>query len=185
MQDHNSDSAVVGGRYRIIKQVGVGGTSTVYEALHVLTQERVAIKIIPLRSVKSDSRTVTRFLREAKLSQEVTHRGIVKVSDAWIDDDQRCCLVMELLNGLSLREVIRSGRVTRLMVLRWISECLEALEVAHRAGVIHRDLKPENLFIHLPPKEEKDTMISAEQYYFDESRGKCSPLMIKTRRPDH
>lgn len=176
MQDQSSDSAIIGGRYRLIKRVGIGGTSTVFEAIHLLTQEKVAIKIIPLGTMKSESRTVARFLREAKLSKEVTHRGIVKISDAWIDEHERCCLVMELLTGLSLREVIQSGRVTRLMLIKWIADCLEALEVAHRAGVIHRDLKPENLFVNLPPKAEKDTMVSSEQYYFDEEKGQILPL---------
>ncbi len=171
MLDQDQESLVVGGRYHLIRQIGVGGTSRVYEAIHHLTQERVAIKVIPLQTVKSDTRTVARFLREAKLSQEVTHDGIVKVLDAWIEKDERCCLVMELLNGVSLRAALRAGEVTRLQVTSWISNILEALEVAHRAGVIHRDLKPENIFIHLPLREEKDTMISSEQYYFDEHSG--------------
>ena len=171
----SSKNELVGGRYHLIKQIGVGGTSQVFEAIHHLTQERVAIKIITLNKAKSDARTVARFMREARLSQEVTHQGIVRILDAWIDKQQRCCLVMEYLNGVNMRDAIRSREVTRFDLFRWIIKILEPLEVAHRASIVHRDLKPENIFIHLPAPAEKDTMISSEQYYFDENIGELVP----------
>jgi serine/threonine protein kinase len=171
----SSKNELVGGRYHLIKRIGIGGTSQVFEAIHHLTQERVAIKIITLNKAKSDARTVARFMREAKLSQEVSHQGIVRVLDAWIDEQQRCCLVMEYLNGVNLRDAMRCGDVTRFDLFRWIIKILEPLEVAHRANIIHRDLKPENIFIHLPAPAEKDTMISSEQYYFNEDIGELVP----------
>ena len=167
---------LIGGRYHLLRQIGAGGTSTVYEAIHHLTQEKVAIKLIPLKQLKSDTRTVARFMREAKLSQEVQHPGIVRVTDAWIEEQKHCCLVMERLNGVSLREAIQSAELSRLQILNWIIKSLDALEVAHRAGIIHRDLKPENIFIHMPAPAENDTMVSSEQYYFDESSGQLKPL---------
>jgi serine/threonine protein kinase len=183
----SSKNELVGGRYHLIKQIGVGGTSQVFEAIHHLTQERVAIKIITLNKAKSDARTVARFMREARLSQEVTHQGIVRILDAWIDEQQRCCLVMEYLNGVNMRDAIRSREVTRFDLFRWIIKILEPLEVAHRASIIHRDLKPENIFIHLPAPAEKDTMISSEQYYFDEDIGElvlCEDVSIDASEMD-
>ncbi len=168
---HSPKGELLGGRYYLIRQIGLGGTSKVYEAVHHLTQERVAIKVIPLNELKSDSRTVARFMREAKLPQEVSHKGIVRINDAWIDDQQRCCLVMEYLNGVNLRQAIRSGQMTRLDLLRWLIRILEPLEVAHRSGVIHRDLKPENIFLHMPLPAESDTMVADDMYRFDEESG--------------
>ena len=176
MSRSQQERELIGGRYHLLRQIGAGGTSTVYEAIHHLTQEKVAIKLIPLNQVNNDARTVARFMREAKLSQEVQHPGIVRITDAWIEEQKHCCLVMERLNGVSLREAIQSGDLTRIQVIRWIIKSLEALEVAHRAGIIHRDLKPENIFIHMPAQAENDTMVSSEQYYFDESTGQLKPL---------
>ena len=176
---HSPKGELLGGRYHLIRQIGLGGTSTVYEAMHHLTQERVAIKIIPLNALKNDERTVARFMREAKLPQDIAHQGVVRINDAWIDDQQRCCLVMEYLNGVNLREAIRSGQMSRYKLFKLLTYILEPLEVAHRAGIIHRDLKPENIFLHLPLPTEGDTMVTEDLYRFDEESGE---VVSKRRR---
>ena len=176
---HSPKGELLGGRYHLIRQIGLGGMSKVYEAMHHLTQERVAIKVIPLDTLKNDERTVARFMREAKLPQDIAHQGVVRINDAWIDDQQQCCLVMEYLNGVNLREAIRSGRLSRYKMLKLLTYVLEPLEVAHRSGVIHRDLKPENIFLHLPLPAEGDTMVTEDLYRFDEESGEIQVLRIE------
>ena len=143
------DQQIIRGRYQLIKQIGTGGTSAVYEARHQLTEEHVAIKVIPLRSV-SDSKTMTRFMREAKLTQKINHSGVVKIIDAWIDteEEHECYLVMELLRGYSLRECLQAQLFTRSQAVNCIYRTLSALAFTHREQIIHRDLKPENIFLH-------------------------------------
>ena len=176
---HSPKGELLGGRYHLIRQIGLGGMSKVYEAMHHLTQERVAIKVIPLNTLKNDERTVARFMREAKLPQDIAHQGVVRINDAWIDDQQQCCLVMEYLNGVNLREAIQSGRLSRYKLFKLLTYVLEPLEVAHRAGVIHRDLKPENIFLHLPLPAEGDTMVTEDLYRFDEESGEMQVLRLE------
>ena len=76
---------LIGERYRLLKHIGSGGTSDVYHAIHVLTNQQVAIKIIPVKRV-GGSKIVARFLREAKFMQTLQHHGVVKIIDAWIEN---------------------------------------------------------------------------------------------------
>ena len=174
--DSENPDELLGGRYLPVREIGSGGSGTVYEAVHHLTRERVAVKVIMLKGLSSNKRVVARFMREAKLSHQIQSDGVVRVTDAWIDSQKRCCLVMELLRGMSLREVIHSGRVARGQVVRWLIEALDPLEAAHRASIIHRDLKPENIYIHIPPLPEGDTLVTAEPLFLDETRGELRPL---------
>ena len=184
---HSPKGELFGGRYHLIRQIGLGGTSKVYEAVHHLTEERVAIKVIAINKMKSEQRTIARFMREAKLPQEVTHQGVVRIHDAWIDDQQRCCLVMEHLNGVNLREAIRSGQMNRYDLFRLLTRILEPLEVVHRVGVIHRDLKPENIFLHLPLPAEGDTMVADDVYRYDEDSGQIEVVRLNKNsdKPRH
>lgn len=170
-------SILLGERYRLLRQIGEGGTSQVYEAEHQLTGERVALKVIPLKRV-GDKKTVTRFLREAKLTQGLSHPGFVQILDAWIDSDQRCCLVMERLYGSSLRELTSSQNLIRGEAIDIIISVLEPLEIAHREGIVHRDLKPENIFIHSPKAEGQERVVKLLD--FGLSRSVLSPTVTHT-----
>lgn len=174
----------MGGRYQTISMIGSGGSSVVYEAVHHITQERVALKVIPLKRFKNTERTVARFMREAMLSQKINHEGIVKVYDAWIDDQVQCCLVMELLRGITFRDAIISKELSRLQALKIIMDMLLPLEAAHRADVIHRDLKPENIFIHHPNSDQQDTFVTTTPMYLDEDTGSLKPLIIESDLTD-
>lgn len=170
-------TTLLGDRYQLIKQIGEGGTSQVYEAEHQLTGEKVALKIIPLKRV-GDKKTVARFLREAKLTQGLSHPGFVQILDAWIDSDQRCCLVMERLYGSSLRELTSYQALSRAGALDMISAVLEPLEIAHREGIVHRDLKPENIFIHHPEDQGEAQVVKLLD--FGLSRSVLSPTVTHT-----
>lgn len=179
---HQSESSqelslLLGDRYQLLRQIGEGGTSQVYEAQHQLTGETVALKIIPLKRV-GDQKTIARFLREAKLTQGLSHPGFVQIQDAWIDSNQRCCLVMERLYGSSLRELTCEQNLSRSEALNMIMSVLDPLEIAHKNGIIHRDLKPENIFVHTPDKVPSKKVIKLLD--FGLSRSVLSPTVTHT-----
>ncbi len=166
---------ILGERYEVLHQIGAGGTSQVYEARHLLTDERVALKVIPLNRV-GDQKIITRFLREARLTQQLQHRGLVRIMDAWIESKQECCLVMELLKGESLRDAARARHLSRAEALEVVCELLEPLSLAHERGVVHRDLKPENIFLHRAAQGERVVKVVD----FGLSRSALSPSITHT-----
>lgn len=136
---------LLAGRYRLERQLGAGGGGEVFEAVQLLTDRRVAIKLLhePPAFMPDGGE---RFLREVRAAAKLTHPGIVQVFDADHAEDGRPFVVMELLSGETLR-----ARLTRPVelgeVLGIFERLLEALVVAHAAGVVHRDLKPENVML--------------------------------------
>jgi len=142
-----SAGRVVAGRYRLERLMARGGTSAVYEAVHVVTLKRFALKLMH-PSLGVEAQGSQRFLREARAPAAVGHEGIVDVLDAGIDDeDGTVFLAMECLAGESLSAYMAREDVTRLDVLERIAEVLDPLGAAHARGFVHRDLKPANVFI--------------------------------------
>lgn len=132
------------GLYEIIEKIGEGGYSTVYRARHVELGSEHALKI--LRSdLVSDEGLRTRFLQEGRILAGLEHPGIIRVTDT-LSEPGMAGLVMQLVSGETLRDRLdRSGRVGAEEAIRWVSEALDALQHAHRNGIIHRDIKPSNL----------------------------------------
>ncbi len=153
MREHGR---IIDHRYRIERQIGDGGMSAVYEAEHVLTHQRVALKVLYERS--TNELAYERFRREVDLTARFQHPNVVRVFDAGRDDElDALYLAMELLVGEDLETKLLRG-VTRRQALSWLREILPALSLAHESGFIHRDLKPGNLFLaetgddHITPK---------------------------------
>ena len=137
----------LGGRYRVIRAIGHGGMGTVFEAVHVGTGRAVALKLLHFRCA-TDGALRARFEREARAATSVAHPNVVEVLDVGTAEDGRPFLVMELLEGESLRA--RLDRVHRLEVgeTAYIgASVLVALGAAHGSGVVHRDVKPDNVFL--------------------------------------
>lgn len=140
------DGSVLDGRYRVDTLIATGGMSAVYRGLDLRLDRPVALKIMDSRYA-GDTQFLTRFQREARAVARLSDPGLVAVYDQGIDG-QRPFLVMELVEGGTLRELLRErGPMPPHAVAAVLSPVLGGLAVAHRAGLVHRDIKPENILI--------------------------------------
>jgi serine/threonine-protein kinase len=134
-------------KYRLDERLGTGGMGTVYRATHLLIDRPVAIKLLNPRYVE-DEEAQLRFRREARAAGRIQHTNAVTVTDFGRTTDGFVYIVMELLEGRTLREVLAHD--APLDTARSVSMMLQisaAVGAAHEAGVIHRDLKPANIFV--------------------------------------
>jgi len=140
---------VVGRRYRLERELSTqGGMGVVWTAIHLVTKRRVAIKLLRA-SGSEDAASRARLLREARASCAVEHPSILPVLDV-IDADGAPALVMELLEGESLRERLARAHGSALGVRETsaiLAPVAAALAAAHAARIVHRDIKPENIFL--------------------------------------
>lgn len=133
-------------RYRIDAPIARGGMSTVYRGLDTRLDRPVAVKIMDPKFAE-DPQFVQRFEFEARAVARLSHPGLVAVYDHGRDGDH-AFLVMELVEGGTLRELLRErGPMPPHAAVAVVRPVLEALAVAHRAGLVHRDIKPENILI--------------------------------------
>lgn len=137
---------VLDGRYRVLSHIADGGMASVYLGLDERLDRRVAIKIMRAGLAQDDA-FVSRFRREARAAARLSHPHVVQVHDQG-EDDGDMFLVMEYAAGRTLREVIgQQGALPVREALRVFDAMLQALDAAHRAGLIHRDVKPENVLV--------------------------------------
>jgi eukaryotic-like serine/threonine-protein kinase len=137
----------LGRRYRLLRPLGRGGMGLVYEAEDAELDRRVAVKLMH-RELTASPEATTRFRREAKAAAGLCHPNIVTVHDFGVDAEQGAYLVMELLQGASLREELRrEGRFAPARAIEVLAGVVAGVTAAHERGLIHRDLKPENVFL--------------------------------------
>lgn len=139
----------LGGRYRVLDELGRGGMGVVYRVEHEGTGQRYAAKVLAAR-LQSDPTALRRFQQEVKAATRLGGKHVVKTIDADRDPalGDAPFLVMELLEGRDLRqELAERGHLPAKEVVRWLTQVARALDDAHDRGVVHRDLKPENLFL--------------------------------------
>jgi eukaryotic-like serine/threonine-protein kinase len=135
------------GEYRVVKCIGRGAMGTVYLCEYPRICGLVAIKVLHPRHFRSDW-VVDRFLAEAKVVNQIGHPGIVRIFDCKEDADIGPYLVMEYMQGQTLKErYLDSLPLDPEITSRILLQAASALAVSHRAGIIHRDLKPANLFL--------------------------------------
>lgn len=132
--------------YRLDAPLGKGGVGVVYRAWHLHLQRPCAIKFLHPQLV-SNPELRTRFRREAQSAFQLGHPHIVAITDFRDDPSSWPYLVMELVQGESLRDRLEKGPLEPQLAVHLMSELADALVAAHRRGVIHRDLKPENLLL--------------------------------------
>ena len=139
------------GRYQVLKVLGAGAMGSVLLAEDPRIKRKVAIKIVrleSLRSQKDQEEYLARFQREAEVSGLLNHPGIVTVYDVGEEDGIGPFMAMEFLGGQSLEALIKGGASIPLdRKLRIAAGIAEALDHAHRLGVIHRDVKPGNVML--------------------------------------
>jgi len=133
-------------RYRLVRRLARGGMAEVWEATDEILSRPVAVKIL-LPHLAADEAFVTRFRREAVAAARLSHPHIVAVFDTWTDDGFEG-IVMELVRGTTLRAVLdEEGTLSPRRVAAVGAQVADALEVAHRGGLIHRDVKPGNILL--------------------------------------
>jgi eukaryotic-like serine/threonine-protein kinase len=137
---------VLGGRYRLDRELARGGMATVWIAEDPLLSRRVAVKLL-LPELAVDDALRVRFRNEAIAAAKLTHPGIVATYDTG-DDDGTAYIVMELVEGRTLRHLIdERGRLQVHEAVDISSQVADALEHAHRQGLVHRDIKPANVLV--------------------------------------
>ena len=140
-----SQGLLLAGRFELVKPLGSGGLAEVWLAKDRVTGTEVAIKALHAH-LSRDAGLCERFRREMAVTRALDHAGIVKVFDLH-EHGGRPFFAMELLRGRTLAETLQAGPQGRAEAVRIIREIAQALQSAHRAGVVHRDLKPQNVFV--------------------------------------
>jgi serine/threonine-protein kinase len=140
-------SRLLNGRYRLERRLGRGGMGAVYAAVDDVLERPVAVKLIR-EDVVGPLDLAVRFRREARAAAGFAHPHVVRVYDFGVDRDRRPFLIMELLEGDTLRQRLASGvPLSGPDVLHILRGVCSALSAAHGQGLVHRDLKPENIFL--------------------------------------
>jgi serine/threonine protein kinase len=137
---------IVAERYRIISTLGTGHYGVVYRAEDVSLQKEVALKMLNITDAGSTA--LLRFQKEARAAAKLKHTNIVTVLDFRLDDKNNFYLVLELIEGMSLRALIRShGTLAPDECLPLFLQILSGLSHAHQSNVVHRDLNPNNILV--------------------------------------
>jgi serine/threonine-protein kinase len=139
------------GRYEVVSELGRGSMGAVYKARDPQIGRTVAIKIILTANLSAEAleQYKQRFMREAQAAGQMSHPGIVTIHDIAEDASGQPFLVMEFIEGIGLDRLLVPG-AERLPVERCLDigiQVAEALEYAHRRGVVHRDIKPANILL--------------------------------------
>lgn len=129
----------------IIELVGQGGMGAVYKVRQKSLDRIVALKILP-SSVDGDPKFAERFTREARALAKLTHPNIVMIFEFGQAGPYHYFL-MEFIDGVNLRETLRSGKISPEQALTIVPQICDALQFAHEEGIVHRDIKPENVLI--------------------------------------
>jgi eukaryotic-like serine/threonine-protein kinase len=137
----------IGGKYKVLEQIGSGGMAVVYRGEHIYLKKPVAIKVM-LPSFSEKPELVQRFLQEAEMASKLDHPNIVKIFD-FGDEDGLLYLVMQFIDGDTLERILRHrGKLSLREAINITLQVLSALQYAHEKGLVHRDIKPGNVMIN-------------------------------------
>lgn len=134
------------GRYRLEQMIGQGAFGVVYRAYDEQLDRIVAVKL-PHQTVVATSESLRAYLSEAQMVARLDHRHIVPVYDFGSNNDVPCFIVSKFIDGNSLSARLKQGRLDYRSSAKLVASIAEALQAAHRQGVVHRDVKPGNILI--------------------------------------
>ncbi|MGK3997849.1 serine/threonine-protein kinase [Sorangium sp. So ce1024] len=150
MTNNLVSGALVASRYRVDRQLAEGGMGVIWAATHLASGERVALKLLRPGATE-DASTRRRLLREARAAAAVDHPNVPCIRDVLELDNGTPFLVMDLLEGESLRDkLLRESRIPLPELARILLPVISAVGTAHARGIVHRDLKPDNIFLLTP-----------------------------------
>jgi serine/threonine-protein kinase len=139
---------VIQGKYRVMRVLGRGGMGVVVAAEHLQLRETVALKFLTRRDEGDLKEFQGRFQREARITAKLRGEHVVRTLDFGLLDDGTPFMVMEFLEGVDLRQVLRTqGPFPLERGLLYMVQACEGLAEAHGLGIVHRDLKPSNIFL--------------------------------------
>jgi serine/threonine-protein kinase len=137
----------IAGRYRIVRPLGVGSVAEVFAAHDDKRDRDVALKIVRSHMAR-DPESLGRLDREARVQQMIRHPNVAKLYGGGLTERSEPYLVVELLDGRSLRDVVRrEGWVSSVRAAGYAWQALQGLAATHAVGVLHRDMKPANLML--------------------------------------
>ncbi|HEV2705961.1 MAG TPA: protein kinase [Pyrinomonadaceae bacterium] len=140
-------SRVVADKYRLDRMLGRGGMGAVYAGMHIELERPAAIKLL-LPELVADPQALERFRREARAAARLNHPNVVDTYDYGILPGGEAYIVMELVEGQTLREYMNaSGALSVTEAVDIARQVADGIEVAHRSGIVHRDLKPSNIIL--------------------------------------
>jgi len=169
------------GNYRIVRLLGEGGMGAVYEAVHNQLERRVAIKVLHPEFSK-DQQILSRFFNEARAVNIVGHPSLVDVYEFGTREDGCAYLVMELLEGDSLKKrIAKSGGKLGHSALLIARQIATALAATHAKGIVHRDLKPENVMLVPDPEAHGGERVKVLDFGIAKLIDAKGPAIAKTR----
>ncbi len=138
--------AVVAERYRVVALLGMGGMGAVYRVEHVHMRKELALKVLHADAARMPE-IVSRFEREAIAASSIAHPNVAAATDFGKLEDGAFFLVLELVDGRSLRDELAGGPLVPERAIRIVRAIVAAVAAAHDKGIVHRDLKPENIML--------------------------------------
>jgi serine/threonine-protein kinase len=145
-----SPVSVLDGKYALLRELGSGGTGTVYEAENLIVGKKIALKLMS-REAFAESNSQARFVAEARAAARISHANVVDIHDLGVTKNGVPFIVMELLRGETLQDMIDSrGPLAPAYACELFLQVLAGLSAAHAQGIVHCDLKPANVLVTHP-----------------------------------